>query len=501
MNTWKRTKARLGRVALAVLIAGTASPQAMALDLNPPARSFEEERQIALAQHRQILAQFGGEYDNARLAAYVDRVGQKVAANSDMPDKPFRFTVLNTPVVNAFTVGGGAVYVTRGILASINSEAELAALLAHEVGHVTARHTARRETRMQKDRLASVSVGLLTKSLLAFGLAEAVGATARQSYSRDQEANADELGVETLVRAGYDPYAMADMLGALEREVAVMTLEAQARAEARGEELGRGVPGWLQDHPQTADRIRDTTRQADATGIARGTRTLNRSEHLDAIDGILYGEDPALGVVRDGQFLHTGIGIAFDVPERYKVNNLPGALVAVRDEASLMMFSGSQWPSDASLEEYAVSVWLSVTEGGSGGLDTFEETEINGMPALISTKKIDGMLNDAELASVAFRVAPDQVYGLSFVVSGEMSSEANTEFQQIANSFRRLSAEEIAAVKPLRVSVRTVGRGASLEALAGDMAFDDFQRERFEAINGMERITAGDRVKVIVNGD
>lgn len=214
---------RLALVATVVASVWVSAAPVDAFLLGRQLKSFEEERQLAVSQHTAIVEQFGGEYDDPDLSAYVDRIGQRIVANSDMAGLPFRFTVLDNPIVNAFTTGGGHVYVTRGIIAAINTEAELAALLAHEVAHVTERHSAQREARIEQDRAMTLGVGLLSGSLRAALLSDILGNVSRSDYSRSQERDADRIGVRDSTKAGYDPYGMSDMLQVLERQDALAT--------------------------------------------------------------------------------------------------------------------------------------------------------------------------------------------------------------------------------------------------------------------------------------
>ncbi len=463
---------------------------AEAFDLNKPARGFEEERMAAESQHAQIVRQFGGEVENTALADYVTGVGNRVVAASEMPDKPFTFTVLDSPIVNAFTVGGGYVYVTRGILASVNSEAELAALLGHEIGHVTARHTARRETRMEQDRAASIGVGLLTGSFTAAVVTNILGKVGQQAYSRDQEADSDVLGVESITKAGYDPYAMSDMLGALEREVALMTAMSSD---------GVGLPDWLQDHPQTDERRRDTLALAEKTGMAPGTGEVNRDAHLDAIEGVMFGTDPSGGILRDGKFQHPGLAISFDIPPSYQLLNQQGVLIGIRDSKSLFLFSGAQWPRERSLEDFARTAWFGLTEGDEGELDSVETTEINGLDAVITTKKIERLFLKATLVTVAYRVNDRTVLGLTFAVAGKLTQPQFDDFKAIAESFTPLSYADVKDIKPYILRSVEVTDGDTAETLSARMAQKDFKLERFIALNGIDGpLVPGFRVKIIV---
>ena len=173
------------------------------------------EATVGGEMHEEMVAG-GAVYDDPELQAYINRVGQRLVKNSDKPDMTFTFTIIDSPDINAFALPGGYIYINRGLLAYLDNEAELAGVLGHEIGHVTARHTARRETRMERDRAASVGVGLLTGSLSAAIMTDLLGKVGQQAYSRGQEAESDKLGLKSITRAGYDPYAQADFLERLD---------------------------------------------------------------------------------------------------------------------------------------------------------------------------------------------------------------------------------------------------------------------------------------------
>jgi predicted Zn-dependent protease len=222
--------------------------------------SPEQERAIGAQEHPRILQQFGGAYPDEKLQAYIDQIGERVAAKSDRPDTDYTFTLLNSEVPNAFALPGGYVYITRGLLALAENEAEMAGVLAHEIGHVTARHTAERYGQTMAANIAGVGLGVLLGGEAAQA-GGALGGLLLTSYSRDQEFEADMLGGRYLARTGYDTRAMAGFLS---------QLQAHSRLEAAlaGQPEKADSFNIMQTHPRTADRIERALEQAGASPVA-----------------------------------------------------------------------------------------------------------------------------------------------------------------------------------------------------------------------------------------
>ncbi len=240
------------------------------------------DKQQGAAAHPQLVKEFGGRYTGPQ-AAFVERVGKRVAVQSGLSNAGGDFTVttLDSPVENAFAIPGGYIYITRQLLALMNSEAELASVLGHEVGHVAARHAASRNTRATIGQLLAAGVGAVTGSNLA---AQAVGTGTQLytlKYGRDQEYQADSLGIRYMNAAGYDPYAAADILAALDASTGLM-------AQAQGQQ-GRSVPTWASTHPNSADRVRRAVQLAEQTGRPE-TQPVQDTAFLRMLDGLPYGD-------------------------------------------------------------------------------------------------------------------------------------------------------------------------------------------------------------------
>ncbi len=272
---------------------------------------------LTTAEHKKLVAQFGGEYHWPAAETYLNAILVKLAAASDVPTTPYRVTILNTPVVNAFALPSGNLYISRGLLALANDSSEVAAVMAHEIGHVTARHAA---ARAEQERRAAViaSAATVIQSRQKGEEVENNQRLSFASFSRQQEIEADRIGVNVIARAGYDPYGAARFLTSLGRSTAL-------RAELLGQKT-QDKPDILATHPSTPERVALATqaaRQINAPGIG----ATDRSGYLAAIDGMNFGEDPADGIVRGRRFLQPRLRFAFTAPEGFVLDNTPRALL------------------------------------------------------------------------------------------------------------------------------------------------------------------------------
>src|SRR5512136_539077 len=275
---------------------------------------YSESQEIELGKQTDTeVAATYGVYDDAALQAYVSKIGLALAAKGQRPNLPWRFTVLDSPVVNAFAVPGGAVYITRGILAMMNSEAELAAVLGHEIGHVNARHSMSQMSKQQVATLGLAVGSVISQKFAKYaGLAGAGLQVLFLKYSRDNENQADGLGMDYSRAAGYNPADMAVTFTAL-----------QKMGDLSG---GRSLPGFLSTHPVTADRI-----QHVQTMLQPGDQALARrpEPYLQSVQNIVYGDDPRQGYVENGVFYHPTMRFQFAVPSGWTVNNTPGSVTLV----------------------------------------------------------------------------------------------------------------------------------------------------------------------------
>jgi predicted Zn-dependent protease len=446
--------------------------------------------QQAAQQHEQVVAEFGGAAAAERIS-YVNAVGGRIAAQSGVEPGGFRFTTLNSPVMNAFAVPGGYVYVTRQLLALMNSEAELASVLGHEVGHVTADHGAERQNRGLLSQLGALLVGVVTGSGDLAQIAAQGAQIWTLSYSRGQELEADDLGVRYMTAAGYDPLqspAMLESLGAWS------SMEAQF---AGREEDARAAPSWARTHPLSSDRVSRATQQAQATGRA-GQGTINRDQHFGVIDGMTFDDDPAQGVVEGREFLHPDLRLAFTVPPGFGIQNGTRA-VAVIGQSGQAQFSTAAFSGD--LGAYIDQVFRALA-GQQGQIPHSQpqSTTVNGIPSAFATARVQTQQGVLDVVVFAYRFEADRAYHFVTITPAGTGLGALSPMVQ---SVRRLSTQEAAAIRPRVIDIVTVGAGDTVQTLASRMAYSTYQIERFRALNGLaagEGVQRGQRVKLVVYG-
>ncbi len=433
----------------------------------------EQEREIAESEHPKVLAQFGGEYADPAVKDYVAGLVKALGKASDRPDIEYRVTVLNSPVVNAFALPAGYVYTTRGLLALCASEAELAGVMAHEIGHVTARHTAQRYGRSVLASGASGLAGMLNMPLVQ--QAAQIGSQMWiQSFSRDQEFQADQLGVGTMARAGYDPRAMASFLAKLQQYSELQTALA-GRKPGESDQYN-----LFATHPRTAERVERATEQAGQAGANRGRE--EREAYLRRIDGMLYGDDPAQGFVRGRVFAHPEMKFRFEAPEGFQLLNGSSEVTAAGPGGAAIRFDAA--PESRShrgpMRGYVSDVWARGQK-----LTGAEALNVNGMEGGSGVLRTNTQSGPVDVRLTAIRFAPDLIFRFQFVAPAQVAAQVWPEFGKVTGSFRRLSDAEAAAMKPLRLRLARAGRGDTVESLAERMAAADRRVERFRALNGL----------------
>jgi predicted Zn-dependent protease len=471
------------RLALAAMLAGALA----ACGPNGTLMSEADEARIGAENHQKIIKEFGGVYDDApQMTAYVEQVMQRIAEASEKPEKTYTITVLDSPVVNAFALPGGYTYVTRGLLALANDEAELAGVIGHEIGHVTARHGARRQT---------TAVGTMVIGAVLGGLLESATGISRQvtsdlvnlggnallaGYSRGQEYEADRLGVDTLARAGYDATAGADFLGAMGRYGALML-----------DNGGRGGVDWFASHPNTQDRVaraRERAKQSDLTVAPLGR---GRSAHLAAIDGMVFGTDVEQGRVKGRQFAHAGLRLSFAVPKGFRLVNAPDKVTAAHENGLQIIFNTAKRLDGESARQYVDDL-----AAETGNVIDRTALSIAGRAAMLAVLRS----NDHEMRLLV--IPHDSNRFLRFAVHAPVSlgGNAGLTMQNLRRTISFLSKGQAAAIKPLRVRVQNVRAGDTIDGFIGRMQVNDRKKLLFLALNGLsetDRLVPGQKVKII----
>ncbi|HEY0148813.1 MAG TPA: M48 family metalloprotease [Allosphingosinicella sp.] len=445
----------------------------------------------AAQQHPQIVEQFGGEEGGAR-GAYVRQVGAKVAARTNIQGgaNAFRITTLNSPVMNAFAVPGGYLYITRQLLGLMNDEAELASVLGHEAGHIAAQHSKERQRAGILSQILAAGAAIVTGSNQVGQLAGQVSQGLFLSYSRKQELEADDLGVRYIAGAGYDPTASATFLGSLG---AATSLESRAA----GGKDERSTPSWARTHPLSAERVRRATQQAQRTGlVGRGLR--NRDQFLAQIDGLMVGDDPKQGVIEGRTFTHPDLRLRFSVPNGFGMQNGTTAVSIVGQQGQAMFSTGAY---NGDMGTYIAQAFRSVAgQQTQVNYSQPRRTTVNGIPAAYSSARVTTQQGQVDLTIFAYQWDSNRAYHFAMVTP---AGQGLGPFNAMVQSLTRISQAEAAAIRPRIIDVVTVGRGDTVQSLAARMAYNDNQLERFRVLNGLAAnaaLTPGQRVKIVVYG-
>jgi len=474
-------------VAVLVLAACTASPPSLApqASLPEPAKPAEvaEMSPAVLREHQRILAAYGGVYNDPRLQGMIEQTVERLVAASERPDLHYKVTLLNSQSINAFALPSGQLYVTRGLVALANDESEVASVLAHEMGHVIARHAAIREEQVKQAALVGRVVSDVISDPEVGALALAKSKLALASFSRAQEFEADAIGIGIAARAGYDPYGAVRFLTSMQHNSELKPQQSGA--------IDPRAPDFLSSHPATPERISNAlanARQYSGPGTAGGR---DKVAYLSGIDGIVFGEDPSEGFVRGRRFLHPRLGFTFTAPEGFALDNTAQAVLGVkRGGGQALRLDVVRVPAEQTLAAYLTSGWIEKIDAA-----TVEDVTINGFPGATATAKGDQW--DFRLYAIRFG---SDVYRFIYAAKHH-TPETDRIFRDSIGTFRRMSLAEIEDAKPLRLQVVTVGPGDTVDKLASRMAVADRQVERFRVLNGLEpgdRLKSGSEVKIVV---
>jgi len=433
-------------------------------------------------EHERILSSYGGAYDDPQLEALIGKTVDRLVAASDRPDQAYKVTILNSGAVNAFALPTGQLYVTRGLIALACDTSELSSVLSHEMAHVLAKHAAIREDQARQAAVVTKVVTDMSTDPDLTALALAKTKLTMASFSRQQEFEADNIGVGISARAHFDPYGASRFLTSMERNAELKA--GRASVDPRAQD-------FLSSHPATPERIQSAQASARQYSSPDGGER-DRETYLAAIDSIVYGEDPSEGFVRGHRFLHPKLGFTFSAPDTFTLDNTAQAVIGVREGGSqAMRFDVVRVPSEQSLGDYLNSGWMENVDKAST-----EDITINGFPAASATAHGDQW----EFKVYALRFGSD-VYRFIFAAK-QKSTESERNARETVNSFRRLTLEEIQAARPLRIKVITAQPGDTVESLSHRMAGVDHPIERFRVLNGLDsraQIKARDRVKIVVD--
>ena len=474
---------------------------------------MDEKAEIAegAKAHQEVIKEYGVVQD-AALQAYVAGVGHKLAAASHRAQLKWSFTVLDSPEINAFALPGGYIYITRGLMAYLDNEAELAGVLGHEIGHVTARHGAQQATR-QVGAGVGVGVATLGGALLEMatgvpGIAQAAGGVAQvgaaglvASYSRDQELQADQLGAEYLVRTQYDPANMVEVIQVLKNQERYAADAAKAAGRA-----APSAPGWLASHPSNDQRLQQIRSSAQRLGYKPGAGGTDQGHerYLKAIDGLTFGDGREQGVVRGRQFFHEPLGIAMTAPPGFRI---------VNDSEQLLLINGAR---DAALVMRLVPAPLlrktgssheAILRQGLGATDGRTETLMLGgsLPAThFVGRRRDANGKSGSLDATIVSGPNAQVFLLGRLARDAAALErARPALREAELSFRPLSAADRAAARPWQLKLVPYPAGGFAQ-LARGSPLAELPEQQLRLLNGVyagqgaqDEPKPGQRVKVV----
>jgi predicted Zn-dependent protease len=477
----------LALTVVATIAAGLASCAVNPVTGDRQLALISEQQEIAMGKqyHPEILREMPP-YDDQAVQRYVDGIGQALAKSSHRPELPWTFTVVDSAAINAFAVPGGFIYITRGIMGYLNSEAELAGVLGHEIGHVTARHSVAQMSRQQLGQIGLVAGMIFLPGTQPYADLAASGlGVLFLKYGRDDERQADRLGAEYAAGGGYDPAGVTGMLTALARL-------------SEGDGASRGVPGWLSTHPEPASRVAEVQPAIDELRAEHGPALArDRSAYLQRIEGMMVGENPREGVIRGNAFLHPELLFQLEFPREWPIQNTPRQVIAAEPNRRAFLILELAEQAGQNVEQVAQQ---SMAKAGLRRVDG-GRTQINGLDAYVGTWQ--GTIQN--LGAVVVRAAHvahgKYIYRLAGITPPATYRQAGPVIDSSLGTFRPLPAAEAAQIRPNVLAFHTVRAGDTWQSLAERYPDGEMPAERLAIFNGYARDEPprrGERVKVVV---
>ncbi len=438
---------------------------------------ISESQEIAIGREADpdVRREFGV-YDDAGLNAYVQRLGSELAQKSHRPDLIYRFTVLDSPDVNAFALPGGYIYITRGLMAYLNSEAELAAVLGHEIGHVTARHSVRQISASQAAGIG-YTVGAIflpeLRTQSAQQLFNVLGTSLIRGYGRGHELEADRLGAEYLARSGYDPDAMIEVIGVLKnQETAEQQLAAQEGREPRV------YHGLFATHPSNDRRLQVVVGEARKFKTGAAT-SIGRDAYLDRIDGLRFGDSPAQGIRRGNLFYHEELDFKLTFPAGWRLENYPDRLEAASpDNQAQMLVLAQDRNRRISPREFIV------TRLNQSNLTAGRELDVGGLEAYTGIGRFDTVFGRRDTRVTVLYYHDKAYIFLGAVRSGPVTAR-DGDFLATPSSFRPLSDEDRRYARGLSLRVVQAGLAERISDLAARSAPMNYPELQLRLINDL----------------
>lgn len=440
-----------------------------------PAGTDPEDAVIGLREHPRIIASYGGVYEHRATELMLARMVSKLLAAAGQPATQFTITILDSSEVNAFALPGGFIYVTRGILALANDMSELAAVIAHEIAHVTLRHARARSARVRTTEIVDrVITGVLGGVLDPNATAER-SAQNLAAFSQNQELEADREGIKISARAGYDPHAAARFLTAMGRFAQFVS-------------ASNGGEDFLSSHPSTPDRIQRAINEARNYGEP-GVGITDRQGYLSAVDGITFGDSSKQGAIVGQRYISPQYRLTFTVPSDYALQMSNQAVVAVAGDGAALRFDSAQVPSSTSLADYLRSGWIAGLQP-----ETVTTRSINGIETATGRARTDEWFFDVTVARVDNAV-------FRFIFAGrEDSAGFRNAAQQTIESLRRTQQSDLAAIRSIKLGLVRAGGSDNADTLAQRMPQLNRGRELFLVLNNLlpgDPVESGGSYKIV----
>jgi predicted Zn-dependent protease len=449
--------------------------------------SEAQEIALGLSYDPQVIATFG-EYPDKNLQNFIQSRGAELGKISHRPNLEYHVKVIDSPVVNAFAVPGGYIYLTRGILAQLNNEAELEGVMAHEMGHIAARHTVSQQSKQQIGQLLLIGGMIASEKFAQYAQYALQGMQLLfLKFSRDDERQADALGVEYSSKLGYDAHKMADFFKVLQK----MSL-----SESQG-----GIPTFLSTHPDPGDRYNDVNKSATEwqTQLNLGTYKVNQDAYLQMIDGLIYGEDPKQGYVEGNTFYHPELKFKFSFPDGWKLENSPLQVsITPSDQKALMLFTMSSQKTlesavDTTIAQYKLT------------LQDSKKTTVNGLQAIvIQCKQVSQDQSTGATQTNIVRSYFISHGGLIYVFHGVAAETDFVTYGSIMNSsmttFSDLTDASKINVKPKKVEIVKVQRAGTLSDAFVYYRVPQKQYNELALLNDIEltdQVQSGKLIKII----
>lgn len=443
-----------------------------------PPRGDSEDDVIGAREHPRIVDSYGGLYSDRQAEIVLARIVGRLLAAADQPNAQFTVTILDTAEVNAFALPGGYVYVTRGILALASDTSELAAVLAHEIAHVTLRHARARTNRVRTTEIVDKVVTGVFGGDLSTDQSSNRSRMSLAAFSQQQELQADKEGILIAGKAGYDPHAAARFLGAMSRFAKFSAGDAEQADD------------FLSSHPSTPDRIQKAIEAARASFGAPGIGETDRAGYMAGVEGLAFGDSRAQGAIVGRRYIDPTPKFTFAVPEGYTLQNSKGAVVGVAGDGEAVRFDSAEVPATMGLEDYLKSGWIAGLQPQSVKRQDFNGIEMASGVAI--TEQWNFRVSVMRFGGKVYR----------FIFAAKFDSPRFAAgAEQTLRSFREATAKDIASIRRLSVRTVTAGNVDTADSLARKMAGLTRGTELFYILNNLypgDPVEAGQKYKIVV---